>query len=257
MPIEIDVALNYNLSGPDVLLVIEPAEGYGQAILSENLDTGGAGMTRIDGHAGVGRRLWINETRPQLDLRYRASVDVTRPAPRLEDLPPTPLSAMPGAALSALRPSRFCEADKFPAFVNRRFAGLSGGPMVAAIRDWVADEFAYVPGASHAMTTALDTFAMREGVCRDYTHIVCALCRAAMIPARYAAVYSPGVNPPDFHAVAQVWLDGAWHMVDATGMADPTETVLIAVGRDACDVAFMETATDAGLISMNVNVTRG
>ena len=29
-----------------------------------------------------------------------------------------------------------------------------------------------------------------------------------------------GVEPQDFHAVAEVFLDGAWYLVDATGMAE-------------------------------------
>ena len=32
---------------------------------------------------------------------------------------------------------------------------------------------------------------------------------------------------------------GAWHLVDATGMADPAEIVKIGVGRDAADVSFL------------------
>jgi transglutaminase-like putative cysteine protease len=72
------------------------------------------------------------------------------------------------------------------------------------------------------------------------------LARASAIPARYCSVYAPGVEPPDFHAVAEVFLadpttpgGGAWHIVDATGMADPASAVKIGVGRDAADVSFM------------------
>jgi transglutaminase-like putative cysteine protease len=85
--------------------------------------------------------------------------------------------------------------------------------------------------------------------------MVCALCRAAGIPARYVSVYGPGVQPPDFHAVAQVWLDGAWRIVDATGMCSADAVVVVAVGRDACDVAFMETETPAYLVTQSVLVT--
>jgi transglutaminase-like putative cysteine protease len=86
----------------------------------------------------------------------------------------------------------------------------------------------------------------RRGICRDYAHVMITLARAAAIPARYASVYAPGVEPPDFHAVAEVFLadatipgGGAWHLVDATGMADPANMVKIGVGRDAADVSFM------------------
>ena len=144
----------------------------------------------------------------------------------------------------------------FPAYVGSRFGSLDGGAKIAAIRDWVEEEMDYVPGASHAGTTALDTFAGRQGVCRDYAHMVCAMARAANIPARYASDYGPDVDPPDFHAVAQVWLDGAWHLVDATGMCGADEMVIVAVGRDACDSPFMETGGPAQLIYQNIQVTR-
>ena len=115
-----------------------------------------------------------------------------------------------------------------------------------AIREWIHTTFAYTPGASGPHTTALDSFIERRGICRDYAHVLIALARASAIPARYVACYAPGVEPPDFHAVAEVFLDdpdteggGAWQLVDATGMADPAETVKIGVGRDAADVSFL------------------
>jgi transglutaminase-like putative cysteine protease len=65
------------------------------------------------------------------------------------------------------------------------------------------------------------------------------LARAADIPARIASVYAPGVSPPDFHAVAEVFLGGAWHLVDPTGMASARDIAIIGIGRDIGDVAFL------------------
>jgi transglutaminase-like putative cysteine protease len=117
---------------------------------------------------------------------------------------------------------------------------------VQAICEWIAENFSYVPGTSDSNTTALDSFVERRGICRDYAHVLVTLVRASAIPARYVSAYAPGVNPPDFHALAEVFLadptiegGGAWFMVDATGMADPAKTVKIGVGRDAADVSFM------------------
>ena len=47
---------------------------------------------------------------------------------------------------------------------------------------------------------------------------------------------------------------GAWHIVDATGMADPAETVKIGVGRDAADVSFITVFGEARFESSNVQV---
>ena len=83
-------------------------------------------------------------------------------------------------------------------------------------------------------------------MCRDYAHVMVAFARAAAIPARFVSCYAPGVEPQDFHAIAEVFLadpsipgGGAWHLVDATGMADSAQTAKIGVGRDAADVSFM------------------
>ena len=83
-----------------------------------------------------------------------------------------------------------------------------------------------------------------------------ALCRAAQIPARIASVFAPGVEPPDFHAVAEVYLEGTWHLIDPTGMAEADEMALIAVGRDAVDVAFLTTVTATELQTQTVKAIR-
>jgi transglutaminase-like putative cysteine protease len=59
------------------------------------------------------------------------------------------------------------------------------------------------------------------------------------MPARYAACYAPGLEPMDFHAVAEAYIDGAWYVVDATRLADRRSLVRIATGRDAADCAFL------------------
>ena len=88
------------------------------------------------------------------------------------------------------------------------------------------------------------------------------LARASGLPARYVSAFAPGVDPPDFHALAEVFLadpsvagGGAWHLVDATGMADPAQTVKIGVGRDAADVSFMTTFGMADFHDKTVTVT--
>ena len=76
-------------------------------------------------------------------------------------------------------------------------------------------------------------------MCRDYAHLLVALARAGGIPARCVSAYAPGVDPPDFHAVAELWLDGDWRLVDATRMATCGDIARVCVGRDATDIAFM------------------
>ncbi|MDD7970949.1 transglutaminase-like domain-containing protein [Roseinatronobacter alkalisoli] len=257
MRIAIDVTMDYQLAGAEtVLLTLDAAETDGQKVLQSALDIADATLHRIPGEGGTGARVCASVTSDRLKLRYSAVVDVTRSEIMLDALPQAGLGALPPEALSCLRPSRFCQSDLFVPFMGRRFGHLKGGAKVIAIRDWVKAEIAYVSGSSTPTTTAMETFVSREGVCRDATHLFCALARAAGIPARYTSVYGADVHPPDFHAVAQVWLDSAWHFIDPTGMVAADGVVIIGCGRDAADVAFMETAGNAYVVSQNVRVTR-
>jgi transglutaminase-like putative cysteine protease len=85
---------------------------------------------------------------------------------------------------------------------------------------------------------------------------VLSLLRARDVPARLAAVYAPGLDPMDFHAVVEAWVDGAWRLVDATGLAPRASMLRIATGRDAADTAFMTTHRGAvTLTEMTVTAT--
>lgn len=243
MLFQIDVTMGYQIAlNEAVLLTLEAAQTDGQTILSSAMNIDNATLIRLDGECRVGQRVWTNVNGDSLTLRYSATVDVTRPDVALETLQTAPLQALPPEALTALRPSRFCPSDLFTDFVGQRFGHLDGGAKVAAILDWVKAETTYSSGSSGSTTTAIDTFISRQGVCRDFAHLMCSLVRAANIPARYVSAYGVNVQPSDFHAVVQVWLGGAWHLLDATGMCTASGLVIIGVGRDAADVAFMETS---------------
>jgi transglutaminase-like putative cysteine protease len=124
------------------------------------------------------------------------------------------------------------------------------------MRDWIARNFTYAPGSSQASTDAMQSYIERRGVCRDYAHVMVTLARASSIPARFVSGYAPDVAPQDFHALAEVFLDGAWHLVDATGMSEPGEVAKIGVGRDAADVAFLTSFGPAVLVAQAVEVSR-
>ena len=98
----------------------------------------------------------------------------------------------------------------------------------------------YVPGSSDPIDGAVDTLLAGRGVCRDYAHLVVALLRAVNVPARLVAVYAPGCQPMDFHAVAEAFVDGQWRVVDATCLAPRQTMVRISTGRDAADTAFLD-----------------
>lgn len=123
---------------------------------------------------------------------------------------------------------------------HAEFAGISGAAaLLAAVSSWVGTRLRYVPGSSGPTDGAVQALLRRQGVCRDYAHLVVALLRALDVPARVAAVYAPGLEPMDFHAVAEAAVDGHWRVVDATLLAPRSGLVRIAAGRDAADTAFL------------------
>ncbi|ATX67408.1 transglutaminase-like domain-containing protein [Roseinatronobacter bogoriensis] len=257
MQLDIDVVLDFDLTqGDAALLMIEAAKQHGQHILGSALDIRGAELRKLGAVDPLDQRILARVSNNRLQTRYAASVKVTRADRALEQLAASPMDALPAEALPYLRPSRFCPSDMFGQIVSKNFAHLHGGAMVAAMRDWVGAALSYVPGSSDASTSAMDTYNAREGVCRDYAHLVCSFARAAGIPARYVSGYGPDVTPQDFHAVAEVWLEGGWHLVDATGMSTPNTLIVIGAGRDCGDVAFLETQNHAEFRELRVCVSR-
>lgn len=247
MPISIDTRFSFHLPQvTDILLQFEAAAIPEQELLSTNTElTRSEHCAWVPAQDDIGERIWVR-AKGQFDVTYRAEVDLKRQLADLSSLHRLAPHDMPGEAVQYLFDSRYCAADRFQTFVDEEFSGTDGGARITAIRDWIADKFTYSPGASGPQTTALDTLIERRGICRDYAHVMVALARASTIPARYVACYAPGVEPPDFHAVAEVFLNdpeteggGTWQLVDATGMADPAQTVKIGVGRDAADVSFL------------------
>jgi transglutaminase-like putative cysteine protease len=257
MRLQIDVALDYHFpAAADVLLAVEVAPLPDQLLLGDLLTVNGAAttLTPVASEDGIGRRTWL-AAEGVFHAAYRATVELRRTVVPIGTLPTAPRATLPPEAITYLWPSRYCESDRFEAFVERRFGDLEGGAKLLAMRDWIRNELDYVPGTSDTTTTAVDAFLARQGVCRDYAHLMASFARAAGIPARLASVYALGLQPPDFHAVVEVWLDGAWHFLDATGLAPEEGFVRLCVGRDATDIAFMTIFGCATMNSQSVSVT--
>jgi transglutaminase-like putative cysteine protease len=259
----IDTRMTITADAPvDMLLQFGVADLPEQAVEVLECSVGGGRTATIAAQEGIGQRIWTHFA-GTIEVSYRAAVALTRDLPPLGEMATLPLTAMPSEAVPYLFESRYCPSARFEPFAASRFGETAGGKRVEAIHEWLARELAYVPGVSDARTDAADTFVTRQGVCRDYAHLLVALARASDIPARFVSCYAPGVTPPDFHAVAEVFLAdpampgaGVWYPVDATGMARPHEIAIIGVGRDAADVSFMTSFGAAELADMIVAVTR-
>ena len=159
---------------------------------------------------GTGRVHVCHPPPGRLEIGYDAVVHGTAAAPVVGD----------ADQITYRRPSRYAESDRLAPMAQAEFAGISDyGELLAAVSSWVGSRLSYVPGSSGPTEGAVDTMLKRQGVCRDYAHLVIALLRALDVPARLAAVYAPGLQPMDFHAVAEAAVNNTWHVVDATLLA--------------------------------------
>ena len=101
------------------------------------------------------------------------------------------------------------------------------------------EELTFVPGVTDAATTAAKAFALKKGVCQDFTHLMIAVLRSFGVPARYVSGYIHRPNKESqSHAWCEVWLpDVGWTGFDPTnGCPVNHDFVKTAVGRDFSDV---------------------
>jgi transglutaminase-like putative cysteine protease len=170
-----------------------------------------------------------------------------------------PVSELPNETLIYLLNSRYCEVDRLSNIAVELFGNLPPGwSRVQAIANWVYSKVSF--GYQHARPTktALDVFTERVGVCRDFQHLAVTFCRALNIPARYVTGYlgdigiPPTYTPMDFSAWLEVYLSNRWWTVDARHNRPRVGRVLMAVGRDASDVAITTSFGSASLTHFNV-----
>jgi len=249
--------LDYELAGDCTLIFnIFPTRQGPQRLLDETLrivpERPVDWYTREETGARYAR---LTAPRGPLTVDYRGSVSCP-PAPALERerLTAALPSELPMSVLHYVYPSRFCESDQMVRLAFNEFGHHTPGiHQVEAITGWLNRNIQYLYGTTGPITSALHTATHRVGVCRDFAHLGIALCRALNLPARYVCGFAEGIQPPDFHAMMEVWLGGRWVMFDPTGQAVPSKMVRIATGRDASDASFAFLFGPAALTDMMVD----
>ena len=156
-----------------------------------------------------------------------------------------PVENLPKETLPYLLGSRYCEVDLLSDTAAQMFGALPRGwGRVQAICDWVHNHVSFGYNFARSTRSALEVFHERVGVCRDFQHLAVTLCRCLNIPARYATGYlgdigvPPAPCPMDFSAWFEVFLEDRWWTFDARHNTPRIGRVLMAVGRDAADVAI-------------------
>lgn len=165
--------------------------------------------------------------------------------PVATDAREVPVQQLPIDALRYLYNSRYCEVDRFSMIAVELFGSVKPGwSRVQAICDWVHTHVTFGYQYARPTKTALDVYTERFGVCRDFQHLAVTLCRALNIPARYATgnLGDIGVplspSPMDFSAWFEAYLEDRWWTFDARYNEPRVGRVLMAIGRDASDVAL-------------------
>jgi transglutaminase-like putative cysteine protease len=170
--------------------------------------------------------------------------DSGEPEPVSPQASQRPVEDLPPEVLRYLLASRYCEVDRLLDVSGNLFGNSQPGwPRVQAVCDWVQANVTFGYHFASPTKTALEVYADRKGVCRDFQHLAITFCRCLNIPARYATGYLgdigvPPVPPMDFSAWFEVYLEDRWWTFDARNNMPRIGRVLMATGRDAADVAI-------------------
>lgn len=228
----------------DFVLNICPARTRQQRVQNETLAVEGATRSSTFTDPATANRInRLSSDGGLLTIRYRVEVAIEHVIEHPATIAEREIRSMPSDVVPYILPSRYCPSDKMRGVALAMFGNATPGyARVQSICEWVTQHVRFNPGASDATTCAMETFNSRVGVCRDYAHLMIAMCRALNIPARYVtgADYGadPAFGPSDFHAYVEVFLGQRWYLFDASGMTPVTGLIRIGTGRDAADVSF-------------------
>jgi transglutaminase-like putative cysteine protease len=253
------IELKYEIAdyASDFIFNIHAAQTRCQSVVSEQLHLNQPLVPVIYTDPTYGTRYMRLRAEPgRLAVRYDATVDIAHHTESPERLAETPIAQLPPEVLPYIYPSRYCQSDRLHKFATREFGHLQQGYWrVQAILDWVRHRTKFLSGSSNGSTSAVDTLIEQVGVCRDFAHLMIALCRAVNIPARFVTGIDygadPAMGPTDFHAYVEVFLGDRWYLFEPTGVSPPMGLVRLGTGRDAADVSF---ATMFGTVKSSVPV---
>ncbi len=241
MNFHVSSELDYTLKGPAAFLFsLRCIETGGQQIAAESLVIDPqVASEEFSLVGGMNRFSRIKTLNPGLlKISYHADVSTSTRIVPVQSLNVDGPGNLSPEAIPFLFPSRYCQSDRLRQQAQDMFGHLNTPYDIASgISDWIFEHTAYVSGSSGETSSAVDTLEQRQGVCRDFAHLGIALCRSMSVPARYATCYAHQLNPPDFHACFEVFIDGWWYVFDPTRLAPLNGLVRIATGRDAADAA--------------------
>lgn len=244
--IQFAIDLQYDIlyPGTDFVFNIHAAQTASQLVISEQLTISQPVVSTVQTNPSTyARYLRLTGNAGPLNINYQATLDIKHHVAEPESIGETPVAKLPLSALTYIYPSRYCQSDRLSLLAMKEFGHLPKGyRRVEAIQTWVRQQVAFRSNTSNSNTSAIDTLTDRVGVCRDFAHLMIAICRALNIPARFTTGIDygadPALGPTDFHAYVEVFLDNRWYLFDPSGTAIPMGFVRMGTGRDAADVSY-------------------
>jgi transglutaminase-like putative cysteine protease len=245
--LKFSIDLNYEIfeNPSDFIFNIHAAQTRCQSVVAEQLHLSQPVVPVIYADPLTATRYMRLKAEPGMfAVHYDATVDIDHHTESPGRLDEVQIAQLPPAVLPYVYPSRYCQSDRLYKFASREFGHLRQGYWrVQAILDWVRNRTKFLSGSSNGSTSALDTIIEQVGVCRDFAHLMIALCRAVNIPARFVTGIDygadPAMGPTDFHAYVEVFLGDRWYLFEPTGVSPPMGLVRLGTGRDAADVSFV------------------
>jgi len=193
-----------------------------------------------------------------LDIRMSARVSVSRPEPGLDVSPDLRRLREELGAVRSLAPDtphHFLAASDhvgidaaITAYARQSLAG-STTATVMDLCNRIHRDFTYDGKATTVRTRASDAFALKRGVCQDFSHIMIAGLRGLGIPAGYVSGFLRTIPPKGkprlegadaMHAWVKAWCgrDAGWQEFDPTnGIRASNDHITVGYGRDYSDVA--------------------
>ncbi len=246
------------------VLRLTPIDRQRQRVHAAALDIVPKPIERREGKDFFGNRVtWIAFDQPHdtLTVRIAARIAVEQPVPVKPEATPAweevRAAAFACADLSPQAPSHYLfpsrQVSLDPEICDYAAESFPPGRSVLGgaidLMNRIKAEFVYEVGATTASTTPPMSFALRRGVCQDFTHIMISGMRSLGLPVAYVSGYLRTVQSPDekrlegadaMHAWALAWCgeEAGWIGLDPTNdILASHDHVVLAIGRDYADVA--------------------
>ncbi|MEZ5796660.1 MAG: transglutaminase family protein [Paracoccaceae bacterium] len=263
--IRMSITLNYQYSAGNSrhLLRVQPRAIAGRqrviAQMTEIAPPPDSRQDQVDFFGNATQAISHRDPHDAMTIRLASRVELLAPAPMLDISPDLPRLRQQWAGLTDLGPDsplhflgpspRLRPNPEIAAFaLGAVRPGSTALAHVIALGEALAHGMTFDPTATTVDTDPAEAFALRRGICQDFTHIMILGLRSLGIPAGYASGYLRTLpegqdrleGADAMHAWVRAWCGTAqgWVEYDPTNATlVATDHILVGHGRDYADVS--------------------